>query len=56
MTQQVDTARLFSTDDAQVWAQEFAKVVPELDEGFMISWFANCAENAKDLLRRGERT
>jgi hypothetical protein len=45
----VDEARLRSTDKADVWAEEFAKVFPEIDQGTMIAWFANCAENAKDI-------
>jgi hypothetical protein len=44
----VDGARLRSTDRADVWAEEFAKVIPSVDRGLMIAWFANCAENAKD--------
>jgi hypothetical protein len=37
-----------------VWAYEFAKVAPSVDRGLMIAWFANCAENAKDLYRRAQ--
>lgn len=46
---------LSQTDDAQVWAKEFMKVVNampnicQLDEGFMIGWFANCIEMTSDL-------
>lgn len=51
----VDQDRLMSTDCADVWAEEFAKIRPEIDRGLMIAWFANCAETAKDLLhRRGQ--
>jgi len=50
--------RLHSTTDAQVWAQEFMHNIkahkdwsPEfekvVDEGFMISWFANAIETGK---------
>ena len=51
MSGPVDERRLRTTDDAVVWAEEFAKVYPDCDQGTMIGWFANCAENAKDLLR-----
>ena len=41
-------AKLLSTTDAQVWAQEFMKVYDDLviviDEGLMIGWFANAIE------------
>lgn len=47
----VDTELLRSTDHADVWADEFAKVCPDVDRGLMIAWFANCAETAKDLQR-----
>jgi hypothetical protein len=45
----IDERLLRTTDKADVWAREFAKVFPDVDEGTMIAWFANCAENAKDL-------
>lgn len=44
--------RLYSTTDAQVWAEEFMKVVKSgavVDEGLMIGWFANAIETAKEL-------
>jgi hypothetical protein len=53
------TELLYSTDDASVWAKEWVRIATEitegadegygvlLDEGWMIGWFANCAENAK---------
>ena len=44
----VDQARLYATADAKVWAEEFAKVHPEIDQGFMIGWFANIACIAED--------
>lgn len=44
--------RLYATTDAQVWAQEFIKVHirnggENIDEGWVISWFANAIETAK---------
>jgi hypothetical protein len=53
-TKDVDQARLLSTDDAVIWAEEFAKRHPEIDQGELIGWFASCAENAKDQQRRRE--
>lgn len=50
--EQVDSDKLLSTDDAQVWAKEFAKRFPIIDEDAMIGWFANCAETAKMLERQ----
>lgn len=48
--------KLSQTTDAQVWAKEFLKVLeekqPKLDEGFMIAWFANAIETAKDIERQ----
>ena len=44
----VDERRLYATDNAAVWAEEFNKVCPEVDEGLMIGWFANAIESAKD--------
>lgn len=46
--------RLYSTDDASVWAEEFCKVASrnwnhELDEGWVTGWFANAIETAKSL-------
>lgn len=54
--------RLYETTDAQVWAREWCAVARELeargesviDEGWMIGWFANAIENAKDHERRGQ--
>lgn len=46
----VDGHLLRLTDAADVWADQFAKVFPEIDRGVMISWFANCIEGAKDRL------
>lgn len=52
-----DTAtKLYATTDAQVWARSFVEIVmkdvTKLDEGFMIGWFANAIETAKDHQRR----
>lgn len=42
--------RLYATDDAAVWAEEFCKVARErghdLDEGWVIGWFANAMQTA----------
>lgn len=46
---EVDRERLYATTDASVWAEEFAKVCPEVDQGLMIGWFANAIETAKRL-------
>lgn len=43
----VDTELLYSTTDAAVWSAEFVKVCPEVDEGLMITWFANAIETAR---------
>jgi hypothetical protein len=48
MADEVSTEELYATDDVQVWAREFCRVVrenPELgfDEGFVIGWFSNLA-------------
>lgn len=48
MTEPVDQERLYATTDAVVWAEEFAKVHPEIDQGLMIGWFANAMETAKN--------
>ena len=45
---EVDTKRLYETADAAVWAEEFHKVCPDVDEGLMIGWFANAMQTAKD--------
>ena len=46
----------FQTDDAQVWAQNFIKTLKdnpdiEIDESFMIGWFANAIETSSDVRR-----
>jgi hypothetical protein len=38
------TAVLHGTTDAAVWAREFVALFPPVDEGLMISWFANAIE------------
>lgn len=44
----MDSPDLLQTTDAQVWAQEFMRRfgerTDEIDEGPMISWFANAIE------------
>jgi hypothetical protein len=50
----VDEVLLRSTDDATIWAAEFKKIQPDVDEGLMISWFANCIESTKDRCARHE--
>ena len=44
----VDQARLLSSTDAMVWAEEFHKVYPECDQGTMIGWFANAMMTMHD--------
>lgn len=48
--------RLYSTDNAAVWASEFVALHGG-DEGLMIGWFANAIETAKriEAERRPER-
>ena len=45
---EVDTAKLYATTDAKVWTEEFMKVFPDVDEGTVLSWFANAIETARD--------
>lgn len=47
----VDQKRLFNTDSALVWAEEFCKMNPGADESTMTAWFANAIETAKTLQR-----
>lgn len=42
----VNQERLLGSTDAAVWAEEFAKFAPDVDEGTMIGWFANTIETA----------
>jgi hypothetical protein len=44
--------RLYASADAQVWAEEFVKMNPHMDEGTMIGWFANAMQTAIDLTTR----
>jgi hypothetical protein len=44
---EVNVSRLYATTNAQVWAEEFAKVCPDVDEGLMIGWFANAIETGR---------
>jgi hypothetical protein len=37
----VDEKKLLASTDASVWAKEFKKVHPEVDEGLMLKWFAS---------------
>jgi len=50
-----ETNALLETTDAQEWAQEFMRLFgdrrDEIDEGLMISWFANAIETGR---RAGE--
>jgi hypothetical protein len=45
-------------DDASKWASEFCKIARDLghniDEGWMIGWFANAIEHSYDLRKRRE--
>lgn len=46
------TKRLYATDDAAVWTDEFMSVVENgatVDWGLMVGWFANAIETAKNL-------
>jgi len=47
-------ARLYATDDAAVWAEEFMNIYSllqaagqDIDFGLMVGWFANAIETAK---------
>ncbi len=37
----VDSSRLIGEFSAQIWAEEFKKLFPQIDEGLMLGWFAN---------------
>jgi len=41
--------KLHSTMDASIWAKEFCKLNPEVDEGVMLSWFANAIMAGYDI-------
>lgn len=52
----VNQKKLYASADAQVWAEEFMKVIDsgvEPDEELMIGWFANAMETAKNLAVMG---
>lgn len=44
---QTNDHRLSGCVDAAVWANEFSKVVPEVDHGLLLAWFANAIETAR---------
>ena len=47
--------RLYATDDAMVWAQEFVNVVEAgatVDVGLMVGWFANAMATAVSFAER----
>lgn len=54
--------KLLSTTDAQVWAEEWCKIATRLsnegekliDEGWMVTWFANAIETGRMHAARGE--
>lgn len=43
---EVNERRLRAAADAAVWAEEFAKVEPNVDQGLMVGWFANAMQTA----------
>lgn len=49
MTEEPNVQRLLSSSDARVWAEEFAKVCPDVDQGLMVTWFANAMVTATAL-------
>lgn len=49
----VDEKRLRGTTNAMVWAEEFKKVCPTVDDGLMIEWFANAIETGRQAARTG---
>lgn len=51
----VDQRRLHGTTDATVWAEEFAKVCPDVDRATMIGWFANAIEVGRSAGLRAPR-
>lgn len=54
----VNEKLLLSSADAQVWAKEFMKLVQfgvEIDEGLMMSWFANAMLTAMLTAERGSK-
>lgn len=53
-TGDVDQERLYASPTADVWAEEFAKVRPDVDQGLMLGWFANAMQVAIDLHDRAK--
>lgn len=43
--------RLLSTDHADIWAEEFCRLYPGVDEDTLTGWFANAIETAKNITR-----
>jgi hypothetical protein len=46
--EEVDQKRLYATTNFYVWAEECAKVFPEIDQDTMATWFANAMCTAVD--------
>jgi len=51
----MEEINLLETTDAQVWAKEFIRIknennwtLEDIDESFMLSWFANAIVTAQD--------
>ena len=44
--------KLHYTTDASIWASEFCKLNPSMDEGTMIGWFANAIVTTQDLMKQ----
>lgn len=49
----MDIMKMYRNPDAGAWAKEFCKIYPEMDEGLMISWFANAMMAMHDYLTLG---
>lgn len=55
---------LLSTTDAQAWAQEWCRIARKkeregedaIDEGWMLTWFANAIETGREAGRVGSRS
>jgi len=50
----IDQDKLLTSTDAQVWATEFAKVRPDVDEGLMLGWFANAIETSWRIAKKDQ--
>jgi hypothetical protein len=48
-------AKLHSTTDASIWAKEFCKLNPQVDEDLMLTWFANAIMTGYDEAQRRTR-